>query len=246
MIFNETPAVIGHRGSGSGQTENTIESMLAALAAGAGWLELDAQRTRDGTLVLRHDPTTAAGDFLIDRHWADCDLPALAEIFEALPVEAGINVDVKTILEDAVDTPHRRTGPLLVPLLTAEAARRPLLVTSFDAALLVHLREHLPGVPLGLLTWMTFPAGHAVAAAAGLGLHAVAMHTGSLQLPDADGIHRGRHRPASHTIEVAHQAGLDVLIWCPQPSEVAHYAAAGVDAVIVNDIPGAVTALNRT
>jgi len=145
------------------------------------------------------------------------------------------------VLEDAVDAPGRRTGPLLIPLLTAEAARRPLLVTSFDAALLSGLRDDLTGVPLGLLTWMTFPAGHAVAAAAGLRLQAVAMHNGSLPLEP-----NPKHRPAEHTVGVAHKAGLDVLIWCPEPAEVAGYAAAGVDGLIVNDVPGCVAALTAS
>lgn len=243
MIFDAKPAVVGHRGSGPGHGENTIDSMLAALAAGAGWIEIDAQRTRDDALVLRHDPTTPAGDFIVERDRADCALPSLAEIFEGLPPEAGVNLDVKTVLEDAVEVPERRTGPLLVPLLAAEVKRRPLLVTSFDAALLVQLREALPELPLGLLTWMSFPAGQAVAAAAGLGLRAVAMHIGSLKLPDGDGRPGKNRRPASHTIEVAHRAGLEVLVWCPKPEEVSGYASVGVDAVIVDDVPRSVAAL---
>lgn len=243
MIFDAKPAVVGHRGSGPGHGENTIGSMLAALEAGAGWIEIDAQRTRDDALVLRHDPTTPAGDFIVERDRADCALPSLAEIFEALPVEAGVNLDVKTVLEDAVDAPARRTGQLLVPLLAAEAKRRPLLVTSFDAALLVDLRDAVPDVPLGLLTWMSFPAGQAVSAAAGLGLDAVAMHIGSLKLPEKDGKPAKNQRPASHTVEVAHRAGLEVLIWCPKPEQVTGYATVGVDAVIVDDVPLSVAAL---
>jgi len=235
MIFSEKPAIIGHRGSGSHAVEeNSIDSLRAATAAGASWIEIDVQRTLDDTLVLRHNPTTAGGDFLVELTAADSGLPRLTEIFEALPPEIGINLDIKTILEDAVDAPARRTGPLLVPLLAAEARRRPLLVTSFDAALLSHLRDNLPGVPLGLLTWMTFPAGHAVAAAAGLGLQAVALHTGSLT---------GRPRSAEHTVRVAHEAGLEVLVWCPIPEEVPGFVAAGVNGLIVDDVRGTVEAL---
>ena len=241
MIFTDPPAIIGHRGSGSGTAENTVESMLAAVGAGASWIEIDVQRTRDDELVLRHNPTTEAGEFLVELTAGDAGLPGLADIFAAIPADVGINLDVKTVLEDAVDPPARRTGPLLVPLLTAEAARRPLLVTSFDAALLSHLRGTLKDLPLGLLTWMTFPAGHAVSAAAGLRLQAVAMHVGSLPLGS-----EGRHRPTEHTVDIAHQAGLDVLLWCPEPADVAGYRAAGVDALIVNDVAGCVAALRAS
>jgi glycerophosphoryl diester phosphodiesterase len=36
---------------------------------------------------------------------------------------------------------------------------------------------------------------------------------------------------------VAHEAGLEVLAWCPAAHEVADLVAAGVDAVCVNDVP---------
>ena len=257
MIFDSKPAIIGHRGCGSGDisvptvgtpadavsrmvTENTIDSLLAAVEAGLSWVEIDVQRTADDDLVLRHDPTTADGAFLIDGTAADSGLPRLAEIFEALPPEVAVDVDVKTILEDAVDPPARRTGPLLLPLLRREAARRPLLVTSFDPALLLYYKEHLPGVPLGLLTWLSFPLWHAVSAAAGLGLQAVGMHTGSFGLDRAD----GRIRPLAHCVEVAHRAGLDVLAWCPAAKDAPRYVEGGVDALVVNDVPGTIAALS--
>jgi glycerophosphoryl diester phosphodiesterase len=251
VIFENRPAVIGHRGLGSGDlavpggtgtvAENTIPSMLAALAAGASWIEIDVTRTADDALVLRHDPTTAEGAFLIDTEAAASGLPLLAEVFDALPPDVPVDVDVKTILEDAVDPPSRRTGSLLVPVLEREARRRPLLVTSFDASLLVHLRENLPGVPLGLLTWHRFPLWHAVPAAAGLGLQAVGMHTGSLGVEHPD----TRLRPLEHSVDVAHKAGLEVLAWCPKPEYVPVYTEAGFDAMVVNDVPGVVRALEE-
>ncbi|RAY14194.1 glycerophosphodiester phosphodiesterase [Actinomadura craniellae] len=239
MIFESTPAVIGHRGVGSGGAENTIDSLLAAVDAGIDWVEIDVQRTADDDLVLRHDPITPDGGFLIECTAAECGLPRLADVFAALPPEVALDIDVKTVLEDAVDAPSRRTGALLLPLLAAEARRRRLLVTSFDPALLLHLKENLPGVPLGLLTWLRFPIWHGVAAAAGLGLQAIGMHTGSSGLGRAD----WRFRPLEHTVEVAHQAGLEVVAWCPTAEEAAGYAAAGVDAMVVDDVPGVLTTL---
>jgi glycerophosphoryl diester phosphodiesterase len=254
VIFENPPIVIGHRGSGSGHiplpcpngeraartvAENTLESILTALDAGAQWIEIDVTRTADDELVLRHDPTTADGSFLVDTPAADCGLPLLAEVFDALPPEVAVDVDVKTILEDAVDTPSRRTGALLVPLLRREARRRPLLATSFDPSLLIHLRDNLPGVPLGLLTWLRFPLYHAVPAASGLDVQAVGLHTGSCGLEHPD----TRLRPLEHSVDVAHKADLEVIAWCPTADTAPVYAEAGVDAMVVNDVPGVVTAL---
>ncbi|GAA3981441.1 hypothetical protein GCM10023085_74680 [Actinomadura viridis] len=251
MIFEQRPTVIGHRGFGSGEltapgrtgtlAENTVPSLMAALDAGASWVEIDVTRTADDALVLRHDPTTAEGAFLVDTTAEASGLPLLAEVFDALPPEVPVDVDVKTILEDAVDAPSRRTGALLVPVLEREARRRPLLVTSFDPSLLAHLREHLPGVPLGLLTWHRFPLWHGVPAAAGLGLQAVGMHTASFGFDQPD----SRLRPLEHCVDVAHTAGLELLAWCPTAERAGAYAAAGVDALVVNDVPGVVGALSR-
>jgi glycerophosphoryl diester phosphodiesterase len=266
MIFDAKPAIIGHRGSGTGTTalkaaaeagggtgpagesaearevlaENTVASLLAAVDAGLSWVEIDVQRTADDELVLRHDPTGPAGTFLIEGTADESGLPRLAEVFEALPPEVAVDVDVKTILEDAVDAPARRTGALVLPALAREARRRPLLVTSFDPALLLGLRDSLPGVPLGLLTWLTFPLSHGVSAAANLGLQAVGVHTGSFGLDRGD----NRIRPLEHAVEVAHQAGLEVMAWCPAAKDAARYAAGGVDALVVNDVPGVVAALS--
>jgi glycerophosphoryl diester phosphodiesterase len=293
VIFASRPAIIGHRGSGSGSVpvahvpatdrlaggvppigdvvvgamagaggvvdgglvvENTISSLLAAVQAGISWVEIDVQRTADDELVLRHDPVTIGGDFVIEQTAESCGLPRLREIFDALPTSVAVDVDVKTILEDAVDIPARRTGALLLPLLSAEARRRQLMVTSFDPAVLLHLKENLPGVPLGLLTWLGFPMWHGLAAAAGLGLQAIGLHTGSFRFGQADTEPRPgaetpatpphrRHRPVEHSVEVAHQAGLEVLAWCPKPEDAPGYVRAGVDALVVDDIPGTLTAL---
>jgi glycerophosphoryl diester phosphodiesterase len=250
VIFDNRPAVIGHRGLGSGDlaapggtgtlAENTIPSLLAALDAGASWIEIDVTRTADDALVLRHDPTTPEGEFLIDTQSAASGLPLLADVFDALPPDVPVDVDVKTILEDAVDAPSRRTGALLPPVLKREAERRPLLVTSFDSSLLLHLRDELPGVPLGLLTWLRFPLWHAIPSAAGLGLQAIGLHTGSCGVDHPD----TRLRPLAHSVDVAHQAGLEVLVWCPGAEHAAAYAEAGLDAMVVNDVPGVVAALN--
>jgi glycerophosphoryl diester phosphodiesterase len=48
-------AVIGHRGAPRDAVENTLDSMDAALRAGANGLELDLCLTRDGEVVVWHD-----------------------------------------------------------------------------------------------------------------------------------------------------------------------------------------------
>ena len=49
--------VIGHRGNRVHAPENTIPSLLEAVALGVDALEFDLRVTKDGVLVLMHDAT---------------------------------------------------------------------------------------------------------------------------------------------------------------------------------------------
>ena len=49
--------VIAHRGDSAHAPENTVLAFRRAVQSGAGWLEMDVQRTQDGRLVVMHDET---------------------------------------------------------------------------------------------------------------------------------------------------------------------------------------------
>ena len=51
------PRLYGHRGAAGMAPENTLPSFERAVRDGAGYLELDVQATRDGVVVVIHDPT---------------------------------------------------------------------------------------------------------------------------------------------------------------------------------------------
>jgi glycerophosphoryl diester phosphodiesterase len=51
------PQIIAHRGGPAYAPENTLAAFRNAIAAGADWLEMDVQMTRDGALVVIHDET---------------------------------------------------------------------------------------------------------------------------------------------------------------------------------------------
>lgn len=251
MIFEPKPVIVGHRGFGAGDPggyrENTLEACLAAADHGLNWVELDVQRSRDDQLVIRHDPLTGDGEFVVSQaadELAAAGMPRFEDVMAALPPGLAVNIDVKTIIEDATDPPHRRTAALVAGALHRHAGRRLLFVSSFDPGLLLYLRDRddFPApVPLGLITWLDFPVWHALPAAVGLGLDAVCLHTGTL------GMHREQPRRQDHTIEkaitVAHEAGLEVLAWCPTPEAAVMLAAAGADALSVNDVPEVLAAL---
>src|SRR5947207_10252533 len=105
MIFDPKPAIIGHRGFGAGEQdgyrENTVESYLAAVAHGLTWIEMDVQRSRDGQLVLRHNPVTENDEFIVSLdapELAASGVPLFEDVMAALPPAVAVNIDVKTII----------------------------------------------------------------------------------------------------------------------------------------------------
>lgn len=246
-VFSATE-VIGHRGLGRGEIdgvrENTPASFAAAAEAGADWVEIDVRRTADDALVLYHNAALDDGRAIADLTAAECaraGLVALEEGLAAIPAGTGLDVDVKTVMEDAVDVPSRRTSTLLLPYLRREAARRRLFVCSFDPGLLLAVREEAPQVPTAWMPYVRNPADSAVPGAAGMGCPIVAVDARAFGLT-GEAPHPGR-RSVEYTVEVAHRAGLEIVSWCPDPVDAARFAEAGMDAVVVDDVPGAVSAL---
>jgi glycerophosphoryl diester phosphodiesterase len=109
-----------------------------------------------------------------------------------------------------------------------------VLATSFDPAALRHLRQESPDLPLGLLTWLNFPIGHAVAAVAHLDVQVLAAHAGSLWPNDATA---PIDLPSlQRIVSQVHQADRQLLVWCPSTEQAQYLVAAGVDALVVDDV----------
>jgi glycerophosphoryl diester phosphodiesterase len=225
-VFVDGPVLCGHRGSGRGHGENTLPSFRAAVAAGLRWVEVDVRRTADAVLVARHDPVTEDGRVIAAAPADELDLMRLTELLEDLPAGVALNVEVKSALEDALLPRADTTAALVADALTS--ANRRLLVTSFDPAALLIVRERAPALPLGLLTWTRFPLRKAVAAAAHLGVEVV---TANVESFDED---------AERAVGVAHEAGLEVGAWCPAEDERERLEAIGVDCLVIDlEGPGA-------
>jgi glycerophosphoryl diester phosphodiesterase len=235
-VFVDVPVLCGHRGSGRGPGENTLPSFRAAVAAGLSWVEVDARVTADGVLVACHEAVAADGRYVSELAAAETDelgLMRVGDLLDDLPPGIGVDVDLKTSLEDAQRPRDQTTAALVAELAAPQLGRRPLLVTSFDPAALLIVRERAPDLPLGLLTWMRFPLRKAIPAAAHLGVQVIAPHVESFGLrQDAQ---RLGERAIADAVRVAHDAGLQVVAWCPLPSERDVLLAAGVDCLVIDD-----------
>ncbi len=99
--------VLGHKGYSAKYPPNTLSSFKKAIEYGADGVELDVWRTKDGEVVVSHDRNLekVAGvdvdikkpsyeelqDFKIEGE----PIPLLREVYEALPNDAIINVEIK-------------------------------------------------------------------------------------------------------------------------------------------------------
>jgi len=133
--FGGTNLIIGHRGAAGLAPENTLESFRIAAALGVDAVELDVHRVEDALVVLHDDTldrTTSGRGPLAAQSLATLasldagggqSVPLLAEALAALPVEVGVNIELK----------GRGTAELAVPLAAAEIGRgRDMLISSFD------------------------------------------------------------------------------------------------------------------
>jgi glycerophosphoryl diester phosphodiesterase len=226
-VFDDVPVLCGHRGSGrgvvGGQRENTLGSFRAAVAAGVPWVEVDVRRTFDEVLVAAHDPIGVV-------RAADVDLMRIEDLLEDLPAHVGVNLEIKTAIDDALRAREETTAALTADLAKRAGGDRRLLVTSFDAAAPLIFRERAPGIPIGLLTWRGFPLRKAIPAAVHLGMDVVAPQVKSLELEPEE---------LAASIRTAHEAGIQVVAWCPGAEQAKTLIAAKVDCLIVDDVPAA-------
>ncbi len=155
------PKLIGHRGVRGARPENTLAAFELAAEEGADGVELDVRLSRDGVLVVAHDPEltrvtggrdTRAVTEIDAAELSRVDLgggagvPSLAEVL-AFARGRGLFVNV----EMKRDVPDRRA----VVRGTLEALREPrfaerALVSSFDPFMLEEFAWRSP-VPVGLL-----------------------------------------------------------------------------------------------
>src|SRR5262249_53338694 len=112
--------------------------------------EVDVRRSSDGVLVASHDPIQPAPA-------AELGLMLIEELLEELPPHVGVNLEIKTALDDAKRPREETTAALTAHLAKRAGGERRLLATSFDPSAPLIVRERAPEVPVGLLTWIRFP-----------------------------------------------------------------------------------------
>lgn len=249
------PSVIAHAGAQAHAPPNTIAAFSLALDMGADTLEMDAQITADGEVVLHHDATVDrqtdgsgeisdltlaelseldAGHGFVAEDGEDWTgrgtaIPTLDEVFEEFP-------DTFMVIELKLDG-----GPAIIEAVAerieAAGAADRVMVASFDLGYLREFRRRMPGVP----TNMPEDETHAFYIRHLVGLHRWwSPPAGVFQAPE---YHEGRHVVTPRFVRAAHHLGIDVHVWTVNEVEdMRRMIDVGVDGIIT-DYPARLTAL---
>jgi glycerophosphoryl diester phosphodiesterase len=145
------PLGVAHRGVATGAAENTIEAFTHAIAAGADMIEFDVRRTRDGELIVFHDPgvgAAAVGDLTRDEIELAKGVrpPLFAEVLGACAGKIRLDVELK---EDGYVPEAMALLAAALDKAGADVAEQ--VVTSFLPAVVGQAKDAFPEVRTGLL-----------------------------------------------------------------------------------------------
>lgn len=221
--------------SAAGHSENTRDSFLEASQQGAAWVELDVLPTKDGDLILHHSHFSSGRPVWeqTTRELQEQGLQVLSEGVRDLPVEVGVNVELKAVPGDL-----GTSGSCFVDQVAAwtleEQEQRPVLVTSFDPAVATHLNER--GLAVGWAVRQGWPLFEAVSVCASLQLRVAVVH-GPTTLSLAD------REILAYGLQVAREQRIEVAAWDTELEDLAELTRLGVYAHCVDDVPGGVQKL---
>ncbi|TDU79635.1 glycerophosphodiester phosphodiesterase family protein [Streptomyces sp. KS 21] len=200
---------IGHRGVMGVEPENTLRSFVRAERSGMDVIALDVQLSKDGVLVVLHDPevdrtTDGAGAV------ADLTLAALRE----LDAGQGEHVPAFEEVVDGVRTPLQvsvrdlAAAAALAELVLRRDLSARVEVASFHDEVLAETARLLPGVRTVLHSELSGGAEGVVARALVCGAHTVALNIRELTLDTVESVHAAGLRVTGWTVNTLQQLRL--------------------------------------
>ena len=234
FLEGQHPRVIAHRGLALDHPENTLGAFSAALNSGADILETDVHLSRDGSVIVAHDPdlTRVAGrpglvaDFS-ERELAEIDLgsgegfPTLDQLLSQFP-HAKFNIDLKT----------RTAVEPFVEIIRTHRAESRILATSFDEPTRQAVINLLPEVASStsrsmviqarLRTWLGLP----------MEKWTVPAEVVALQIPPAM---YGVALVTPSMLRLAKRKGLEVHVWTiNNPEDMRRLWTMGVHGIVTD------------
>ncbi len=138
------PLVAAHRGGAALWAENSITAFRGAIGLGVDLIEFDVHPTRDGKIVVIHDPTlertTTGAGAVADHEWSELEklrlkegghdrIPLFDEVIDLIkPTPLGLRMEIKI---GADDVPYPGLEAMLAERLEATGMLDRTVVTSF-------------------------------------------------------------------------------------------------------------------
>jgi glycerophosphoryl diester phosphodiesterase len=223
------PSVIAHRGASADHPENTIAAFRAAREQGADMVELDVRLAADDFLAVHHDALLVDGRPIAEL--AGPELPAtVPSLAAALDACAGMDVNVELKSGPPASGGSLAVADEVVALVRARLDTAPVLVSSFDWAVIARVRTAAPEIATALL--VVVPGDGVVDRVASAGHCALHPWFGAV---------------TPSLIADCHAAGLVVNCWtCDEPARMVELATWRIDGICTNVPAVAREALRRS
>ena len=199
-----------------------MEAFRSAVELGSDGIELDARRTREGVVVVHHDPFLADGRPIVETTLRDLPshVPTLGAALDACS-GAAVNIEIKNSdVEPDFDPDDHVAIEVLAELAERGPDAGPWIISSFRLATVDRCRALAPEVPTA---WLVMQLDEAVVTTSAEHGHA-AVHPWELSVTAA-------------MVERCHDAGLAVNVWtCDDPARAIELDGWDVDG-IVTDVP---------
>jgi glycerophosphoryl diester phosphodiesterase len=246
FFASSLPRLIAHRGGAGRFPENTLAAFRAAAALGMPYAELDIHATRDGAVVVAHDPdlrrtcgrdeTISALDY---RALAEADagftfadgerfpfrgqglkIPTLAEVFAACPDQCFI-VEIKQCMPSVVRA--------MLEVIDRHGMGRQVLIASEHQEPLDELRALRPGLPTSF-------------SALEIAAFFAALNSGKLDdyRPPADALqipprYAAMELATPSSVAAAHHLAIELHVWTVNSEpEMRALLAMGVDGILTD------------
>ena len=205
---------IGHRGAAGYVPENTLASFEKAIALGVDMVELDVHCCKSGELVVIHDETvdrtTSGHGTVASMTLAELQalsIPTLDEVIRLVDKRVMINIELKG------------KGTAL-PVGRMIEGNESFLISSFDHAQLLQLKEHYPKLRRAPLL-ETLPKDASAL----------------IQEHSPYALNPSFRKVTKAFIDAAHDAEVKIYVWTVNtPGDIARMRALGVDGIF-SDYP---------
>lgn len=162
--------ITSHRGNSITAPENTLEAIISAVDELADYAEIDVQETKDGTVVLLHDPslrrTTGVNKYIweltyeevsklsagawFSEEYADARIPTLDEVLQYCKGKINLNIELKN------NGHGQDLESKVVSLIEQYGFERQCVLTSSNYECLVNVKKLNKNLKTGYIMHMVY------------------------------------------------------------------------------------------